>query len=354
MNVDGSGVTRLTNNPYYDDMPDWSPDGSRIVFSSDFGDWIDICVMNADGSGQTRLTYGPGYESSPDWSPDGSRIAFSLEADTHHIYVMNADGSGQTILTYDPADRDPMYLDPAWSPDGSRIAYTYLGIDSGQPGGIYVMNADGSGKTRLSDGDYPSWGIVSDPDTWAPAITIWSPTDRAYLLNEQVTVNYLAIDDSGVASCVGSVPDGGLLDTGTVGYKSFTVTATDNHGNVETTTVNYQVIYAYSGLLKPIKGDGSSVFSDSRPVQVNFELKDAYGRSASGATAKLYVKQIAPTTGIELPATSADHKVPGNLFLWKSKGYEYKLNTKPLSEGTWQLRVELDDGTSYSTDIKLK
>ena len=65
MNVDGSGVLRLTDNDYEDAVGTWSPDGSRIVFRSirdgDYG----IYVMNADGSGAVRLADG----HSPAWSP---------------------------------------------------------------------------------------------------------------------------------------------------------------------------------------------------------------------------------------------------------------------------------------------
>ena len=93
----------------------------------------------------TRLTYNDALDQTPVWSPDGERIAFvsggNLNSD---IYVMNADGSGITRLTHNKADDlSDWSLSPAWSPDGERIAF-YSGRD------IYVMNADGSGITRLT------------------------------------------------------------------------------------------------------------------------------------------------------------------------------------------------------------
>ena len=70
MNADGSGQTRLTDNPADDGRPIWSPDGSRIAFASDRdGNW-EIYVMNADGSGQTRLTDNPAWDFSPSWSTE--------------------------------------------------------------------------------------------------------------------------------------------------------------------------------------------------------------------------------------------------------------------------------------------
>ena len=86
--------------------------------------------MNADGSSPTRLTNtggrvsDPSYQSvdeNPAWSPDGRRIYFDSSRDGNlDVYVMNADGSGQTRLTESPA------LDaiPVPSPDGRSILFT--------------------------------------------------------------------------------------------------------------------------------------------------------------------------------------------------------------------------------------
>ena len=76
--------------------------------------------MDADGSNQTRLTNNQASDFFPSFSPDGSKIAFTSNRDgSYEIYVMNADGSNQTRLTNDPADDD----DPSFSGDGSKIAF---------------------------------------------------------------------------------------------------------------------------------------------------------------------------------------------------------------------------------------
>jgi len=155
MNVDGPGVTRLTNNPAFDGLPAWSLDGTRIVFTSLRDGNKEIYVMNADGSNPRNLTNNPGGDDTPAWSPDGTRIAFTSARDGNwEIYVMNADGSNATRLTDNGAQM------PAWSPDGTRIAFTSARDGNWE---IYVMNADGSDPRNLTnspDGDFgPAWSL---------------------------------------------------------------------------------------------------------------------------------------------------------------------------------------------------
>ena len=213
--VDASQLTNLTNHPANDHSPAWSPDGKKIAFSSYRVEncCSDIFVMSADGSGVTNLSsdYGADFEHSPSWSPDGLKIGFRREegtpspyvavmdangpsphlvipnsygngapqwspdgsrfmffagADQVAIYTVRPDGTDQTLLTGGPC-LDAFYcrnVDPAWSPDGSRIVFASnrdeLQGDS-QELDIYIMNADGTGVTRLTNapgGDYtPQW-----------------------------------------------------------------------------------------------------------------------------------------------------------------------------------------------------
>jgi len=155
MSAGGTGVTKLTDNTAGDGDPDWSPDGTRIVFHSDRDGDLEIYVMNADGTNQTRLTHNSATDSDPTWSPYGTRIAFQSARDGNwEVYVMNADGSDQTNLSNNTAGEQY----PSWSPDGSRLAFLSSrdGADE-----IYVMNADGSGQVRLTNntaGDgHPVW-----------------------------------------------------------------------------------------------------------------------------------------------------------------------------------------------------
>jgi Tol biopolymer transport system component len=137
----------------------WSPDGSRIAFMSPGPSGFtgsdpayDIYVVNADGSGLEQLTDDPGQDGFPSWSPDGTKLAFSSTRDDcsnsdapdcrttgdigpyHTIYVMNADGTDQHRISL----RFGMFVD--WSPDGNDLVFSP---------GLNVIRPDGTGLNRI-------------------------------------------------------------------------------------------------------------------------------------------------------------------------------------------------------------
>ena len=119
--------------------------------------------MNADGSGETQLTANiDSVDGSPTWSPDGTKIAFLSSRDIifKEIYVMNADGTGVTRLTNNNSDD----VEPSWSPDGTKIAFRSERDGDGE---IFVMNADGTGQTKITDNMVfdiqPNWQRLTEP-----------------------------------------------------------------------------------------------------------------------------------------------------------------------------------------------
>jgi TolB protein len=138
--LDGLEQRRLTNSPGLDGFSAWSPDGRRIVFTSDrnSGNW-ELYFMNSDGTEQKRLTNTSEDEDVPAWSPDGKKIAYVVDPlGEPTIHVMNADGSNQRRLV------DGSW--PSWSPDGERLAYTDFSVGEER---LAVMNADGSQQRRV-------------------------------------------------------------------------------------------------------------------------------------------------------------------------------------------------------------
>ncbi len=161
MDPDGSHVTQITYDPEDDYQPAWSPDGSKIAFASNRGGMgTQVWVMNADGTTATRITVGGGFH--PSWSPDGQHIAFSrvvklclFDVCSAHIFVATPSGGSVTDIS---GTGDKIQYEPAWSPDGTKIAFE-------ENRNIWVMEADGSGKVQLT-------GQESFVQDFAP---IWSP-----------------------------------------------------------------------------------------------------------------------------------------------------------------------------------
>ena len=153
MDVDGTGLVRLTKHPAIDSYPAWSPDGTKIAFTSNRrnGSTYEIYIMDADGKAPLRLTKNnqpvPAYDESPSWSPDGRRIAFASNREGNsEIYVMDTNGKNIVQLTR-TIDRKATL---SWSPDGSKIAYVFRDRDINGDSDIYVMNANGANPVNLT------------------------------------------------------------------------------------------------------------------------------------------------------------------------------------------------------------
>jgi hypothetical protein len=100
--------------------------------------------------------------------------------------------------------------------------------------------------------------------------------------------------------------------------------------------------FAWSGVLDPINWDGSSIFKLGSTIPVKFQLTDPCA-SNSSLVAHIYVaKVLNMVTGSELEATSTSAADTGNTFRYAGNGqYIFNLATKPLSVGTWQIRIVL-------------
>jgi Tol biopolymer transport system component len=146
LDVAGEKTTELTGEGLSDVRdPDWSPDGSQLAFSASDGRNQDIYVVQVDGSGLARLTNHEARDKHPDWSPDGTKIAFSSTRRSQRfpdIYLLDLrsgteeEGNMPLQLTAE----DALEIRPDWSPDGSWIVYLSheLGAEHGTIFALYV------------------------------------------------------------------------------------------------------------------------------------------------------------------------------------------------------------------------
>jgi TolB protein len=161
MNVDGTNIRRLTNTPGYDGGAFFSPDGRQIVYRAwhPTGDSLqayrallrqglvrpnrmELFVMNADGSGQRQITNLGGANFAPFFTPDGNRIIFSSNhrnprSRNFELFLVGLDGSGLEAVTNHPEfDGFPMF-----SPDGKKLVWA-SNRDAPDAGSTNILIAD--------------------------------------------------------------------------------------------------------------------------------------------------------------------------------------------------------------------
>lgn len=214
--IDGNTITQLTNNNANNVMPVFSPDGKSVAFSSNqSGNW-DIFIMKLDGSKPIQITSDISQELHPSWSPDGKQLAFctlSAQSGQWQIVVVDVENpavrntigqglfpqfspAGDKILfqraryrgsrtfgiwtvdykdgqaTHDTeivASTNAALINPTWSPDGKRIAFAAVVNPPADPAAlpesanIWIVNADGTGRVKLTDDLYvnlqPAWAM---------------------------------------------------------------------------------------------------------------------------------------------------------------------------------------------------
>jgi Tol biopolymer transport system component len=248
----GDGGVEMITGSWVASQAAFSPDGDRLVVVKADGDYESagpsstaLWVMGVEGSDQRELTRGDVYDDDPDWSPDGSSIVFARsryegEGYTHSIATVPADGG-------DPVDllsvEDDQLNRPVWSPDGRRIAFVRSVYgDDGQPRTtVWTMAADGSGArplVELPNAATLDWhpdgsSLLVDTDGMDQETHLVDPdTGRSQLLGTEADLARWSPDGGGIyyfrlrgrdpadgetwSLVEGQVEDGALVDDRTV------------------------------------------------------------------------------------------------------------------------------------------
>jgi serine/threonine protein kinase len=168
INVDGSGLTQFSDLPGGACQPDWSPDGSQMVFISpckrNQNIYYDsfLFLINTDGTGLVRIIPTLG-SFDPAWSPDGSSILYTLADNASHtrIFLLNLADNSVQLMT----DNNKLNMHPEWSPDGTEFAFIST-LQAGQR--IWIMSKDLNGEPENfslaapSRNSSPTWSSTGD------------------------------------------------------------------------------------------------------------------------------------------------------------------------------------------------
>jgi Tol biopolymer transport system component len=166
--ADGSGVRQITNEKGYDAEATISNDGRKIVFTSVRNGDLDIYTADADGGNVRQVTNEPGYDGGAFFSPDGSEIVYRgghpttdqelsdyrrllsqglVRPSKLDIFIMNADGSNKRRLTNNGAAN----FAPFFHPSGRQIIFSSNMHDPrGRNFDLYLINVDGTGLERVT------------------------------------------------------------------------------------------------------------------------------------------------------------------------------------------------------------
>ena len=154
MNANGTRQRRLFPHA---GMPAWAPAGGKIaLFVPTAGaNWGKLVVRNASGAPAQVLDAGGVGASRPAWSPGGQQLAFEAywpDSDSEAVWTMSAGGGTRQFVAEGGR--------PSYSPDGKRLVYEEIDFNSNSLGFdalIYVVNADGSGRSYMTRGSEPAW-----------------------------------------------------------------------------------------------------------------------------------------------------------------------------------------------------
>jgi len=171
----------LLTSPGNYEQPRFSPDGTRVAYSTSDGSRnTDVFTYDLARGIPTRLTFAAGIDSYPVWTPDGERIAFYSDRDGGGLFWQAANGTGQAELLA-PVSGTEELIPTAFLPDGSALLYYTQG--GGAPSDLYLLSMDGDRTARLLVGTEfdEDFSDISPDGRWIAYSSDESGTDQVYV-----------------------------------------------------------------------------------------------------------------------------------------------------------------------------
>jgi dipeptidyl aminopeptidase/acylaminoacyl peptidase len=191
--------------------PDFSPDGRRVAIparldtpAGELVGTIDLAAVDGSAATTRLVEYADGVVEVIDWSPDGSRIVYSTldsRAAATALWVVDVNGETDPVQVVAEEAVESVLTAPAWSPDGRSITYTVAPRSSSGAVELWTMNADGTQRTQVfTTGDsYSAWrGSVWSPDGKLIAFSILgaTPDERGVFLINRVGTDLRRVTES--------------------------------------------------------------------------------------------------------------------------------------------------------------
>jgi hypothetical protein len=314
-----------------------SPDGTISTLAG-----TGVQGFDGDGGPATAAQLDTPYAVAV--APDGSVVI--ADTGNHRIRRIALDGTISTLAGTGTAG-----FNGDGGPATSAKLSDPIGIAVTHDGSVLIAE-QGTQRVRRVDA-----GLVAA----APTITITAPADGAtFVKGQSVSSDYACVGaagGSGVASCVGTVANGAVVPTDSVGTKTFTVTASDYAGNTATMSVSYSVTFSFGGFLRPV--DNLPTLNSTNAgaaIPVKFSLAGDQGLDIFAAgyprSEAITCDSTAPVDGVEETVTAGANALTYDVA---SDTYKYVWKTdKSWAVTCRQLVLKLTDGTFHRANFKFR